>query len=203
MKLLSGECHKTPKDDKSILTTSHYLSHCWPRSVSPCGFIRPMSSLIGPQEMLKYFLAATKQLYEWFSPSVRLSVRLSVTPFENFPVIVSSWNFHQWLPLTRVMSMQKVKVRGGRSRSQRSKPSWAFQTITPVWIHIWWWNDAQSLMWHRRGALLFFNVIRPISRSHGTKELSILTQIGHFWTVTAVWIHAHMAAKWCTKLEVA
>ena len=27
------------------------------------------------------FLAATKQLYEWFSPSVRLSVCLSVTPF--------------------------------------------------------------------------------------------------------------------------
>ena len=27
------------------------------------------------------FLAATKQLYEWFSPSVCLSVRLSVTPF--------------------------------------------------------------------------------------------------------------------------
>ena len=26
------------------------------------------------------FLAATKQLYEWFSPSVRLSVRLSVCP---------------------------------------------------------------------------------------------------------------------------
>ena len=27
------------------------------------------------------FLAATKQLYEWFRPSVRPSVRLSVTPF--------------------------------------------------------------------------------------------------------------------------
>ena len=28
-----------------------------------------------------WFLAATKQLYEWFRPSVRLSVCLSVTPF--------------------------------------------------------------------------------------------------------------------------
>ena len=30
--------------------------------------------------MLPWFLAATKQLYEWFSPSVCLSVRLSVCP---------------------------------------------------------------------------------------------------------------------------
>ena len=30
-----------------------------------------------------------------------------------------------------------------------------FQTVTPVWIHWWIWNDAQSLIWYRRGALLF------------------------------------------------
>ena len=40
-----------------------------------------------------------------------------------------------------------------------------FRTVTPVWIHIWWWNDAYSLMLLRRGALLFFKVIRQISRS--------------------------------------
>ena len=54
-----------------------------------------------------------------------------------------------------------------------------FRTVTPVWIHQWLWNDAQSLMLLRRGALLFSKVIRHISRSHGTKyyqfrpELSI------------------------------
>ena len=42
-----------------------------------------------------------------------------------------------------------------------------FWTLTPVWFHQWLWNDAQSLKWHRRGALLFFEVIRQISRSHG------------------------------------
>ena len=42
-----------------------------------------------------------------------------------------------------------------------------FRTVTPVWIYIWCWNDAQSLMMHRRGSLLFFKVIRQISRSHG------------------------------------
>ena len=64
-----------------------------------------------------------------------------------------------------------------------------FRTVTPIWIHIWWWNDAQSLMMLRRGALLFFKVIRQISRSHGSKNSSDFTQIGHFRTVTPVWIH--------------
>ena len=45
-----------------------------------------------------------------------------------------------------------------------------FRTVTPVWIHWWLWNDAQSLKQQRRGALLFFKVIRQISRSHGTKN---------------------------------
>ena len=42
-----------------------------------------------------------------------------------------------------------------------------FRTVTPVWIHQWLWNDAQSLKQHRRGALLFFKVIHQIS--HRTK----------------------------------
>ena len=61
------------------------------------------------------FLAATKQLYEWFSPSVRLSVRPSVCLshlFDYVPIIVSSWNFQELLPVTKVTSMQKVKVKG-------------------------------------------------------------------------------------------
>ena len=35
---------------------------------------------------------------------------------------VSSWNLQELLPMTKEMSMQKVKVRGQRSRSQRSWP---------------------------------------------------------------------------------
>ena len=30
-----------------------------------------------------------------------------------------------------------------------------FRTVTPVWIHIWWCNNANSLIMHRRGDLLF------------------------------------------------
>ena len=64
-----------------------------------------------------------------------------------------------------------------------------FRTVTPAWIRQWLWNDAQSLKRHRIGALLFFNVIRQISRSHGTKRLLILTRSERFRTVTPVWIH--------------
>ena len=87
--------------------------------------------------------------------------------FDYVPIIVSSWNFQELLPITEVMSMQKVKVRGQRSRSEVNAQLSRFQTVTPVWFHIWRWNDAQSLMLLRRGALLFFKVNRQISRSHG------------------------------------
>ena len=45
-----------------------------------------------------------------------------------------------------------------------------FRTVTPVWIHWWLWNVAQSLKQRRRDALLFAKVIHQISRSHGTKH---------------------------------
>ena len=45
-----------------------------------------------------------------------------------------------------------------------------FQSVTSAWIHRWIWNDTQSLMQYRRGALLFFKVIHQISRSHGLKN---------------------------------
>ena len=120
------------------------------------------------------FLAATKQLYEWFSPpvclsicpsvqSVRPSVCLSppVTPF-------SLCNFQEWLPMTEVISKQMVEVRGQKVKVTEVKTQLSyFRTITPVRFHIWWWNDAQSLMLFKRGALYIFKVICQISRSQG------------------------------------
>ena len=80
--------------------------------------------------------------------SVCPSIRLSHL-FHNVPVIVSSWNFQELLPLTKVISLQKVKFRDQSSRSQMSKQilpqfghSW---TVIPVWIHRWLWSDALSL----------------------------------------------------------
>ena len=96
----------------------------------------PWFKLLGVQMMrlqhiwiiMKLLLAATKQLSDWFSPSVCPSVRPSVCLshlFHHVPIIVSSWNFQELLPWSEVMSMQKVKVRGQRSRSQRSTPNLA------------------------------------------------------------------------------
>ena len=68
--------------------------------------------------------------------------------------------------------MSKVKV------TEVMTPFSRFRTVTPVWIHIWKWNDAQCLMLLRRGALLFFKVIHQISRSHGSKNRRFWPKLG-------------------------
>ena len=121
------------------------------------------------------FLAATKQLYEWYF----LSVCLSVTPF---------WlcSHHRIITkFSEVITNDKSDVHA-KGQGQRSKVKVTevttqpnrFRTVTPVWIQIWWWNDAYSLMLLRRGALLFFKVIRQISRSHGSKNRQIWPRLG-------------------------
>ena len=55
----------------------------------------------------------------WMVQSVRPSVCLSHL-FDYVPIIASSQNFQELLPITEVMSMQKLRVIGQRSRSQRS-----------------------------------------------------------------------------------
>ena len=125
------------------------------------------------------FLAATKQLYEWSFPSVCLSVCLSVTPFwlcSHHCIIMK---------FSGVITNDKSDVHA-KGQCQRSKVKVTevntqlnrFRTVTLVWIHIWWWNDAYSLMMLRRGALLFFKVIRQISRSHSSKKHWIWPRLG-------------------------
>ena len=121
------------------------------------------------------FLAATKQLYDWFSPSVCPSV----TPF-------SPCSHHRIImKFSGVITNDKSDVHA-KGQGQRSKVKVTevntqlnrFRNVTPVWIHIWWWNDAYSLMMLRRGALLFFKVIRQISRSHSSKKRRIWPRLG-------------------------
>ena len=110
--------------------------------------------------------------------SVRPSVRLSHL-FDYVPIIVSSWNFQELLPMTK--SDVHAKGQGQRSKVKVTEVTtqlYRFRTVTPVWIPIWWWNDAYSLIMLRRGALLFFKVICQISRSHGSKNRWIWPRLG-------------------------
>ena len=140
MKLISVECGRTPFGERSalvkvkaccLMAASFYLNRCWSKPVSWYGISRSqwVNALMLSQSWTYHFLAATKQLYEWYflcvCPSVRLSVRLSHL-FDYVPIIVSSWNFQELSHWTRVRSMQKVKVKGQRSRSQRSRPNFSF-----------------------------------------------------------------------------
>ena len=111
--------------------------------------------------------------------SVRLSVCLSVTPL---------WlcSHHRIImKFSGVITSDKSDVHA-KGQDQRSKVKVTevttqlnrFRTVTPVWIHMWWWNDAYSLIMLRRGALLFFKVIRQISRSHASKNRQISPRLG-------------------------
>ena len=131
----------------------------------------------------KLFLAATKQLYEWYflsvCPSVCLSVCLSVTPFwlcSQHHIIMKFSG-----AITKDQGNVHAKGQGQRSKVKVTKVMTQlnrFRTVTPVWIHIWWWKDTYSLLLLRRGALLFFKVIRQISRSHGAKNRRIWPRLG-------------------------
>ena len=111
--------------------------------------------------------------------SVRLSVRLSVTPFW----LCSHHRIIMKFSGVIINDQSKVHAKG---QGQRSKVKVTevttqfnrFRTVTPVWIHVWCWNDAYSLMLLRRGALLFFKFIRQISRSHGSKNRRIWPRLG-------------------------
>ena len=76
-----------------------------------------------------------------------------------------------------------------------------FRTVTPVWIHRRIWNDAESLMQYRRGALLFCKVIRQISRSHGTEKIADFAPNWAFMDCIPN-LNSQMAFKWCTTLDV-
>ena len=106
-----------------------------------------------------------------------MSVSPSVTPFSlcshhgiimDFCRSYDQWP--KWGPCKRIRSEVKVKVKAQLNR---------FQTATPVWIHIWWRNDAQSLMLLKRSALFFF-------QCH-TSNFKVT--IERFPTVTPVRIH--------------
>ena len=82
-----------------------------------------------------------------------LSVSPSVTPFSlrsHHRIIMKFLEV-----ITNDQSEVHVKGQGQRSKVKVTEFKTQRNRFRTVWIHIWWWNDAQSLMSLRRGALLF------------------------------------------------
>ena len=156
----------------------------WPRDFPLWSHNSPSS----PNWGFWWFLAATKQLYEWQCLPVCLSVCLSHL-FHYVPIILSSWNIKELLPLTKVISMQKVNVRGQRSRTQMSKPNLGVSglelqfefTYDDEMMHQAWYCLRKVRYCFSRSSVKF--------QRHTAKKSSILTQIGCFRTVTPVRIH--------------
>ena len=92
---------------------------------------------------------------------------------------------------------QRSKVKVTEVKTQISR----FGTITPVWFHIWWWNDTQSLILFMSGALLIFKVIGQISGSHGYKIVDFDPNWAFSDCISS--FNSQMAMKWCIKIEVA
>ena len=127
-----------------------------------CFWLRPSSSMNGI-----------------FCLSVCPSVCLSVTPFwlcSHHRIIMKFSGFittdQRNVHAKSQVQRSKVKVTEVTTQLRR------FRTVTPVLIHIRWWNDIYSLMLLRRGALLFFKVIRQSSRSHGATNRRIWPKSG-------------------------
>ena len=119
-----------------------YFIECTVHQFSQLSFMQYMGLCVFSLPIFSCDQAALRTLIS-VCPFVCPSVHLSHL-FDNVPVIVSSWNFQELLPLTDTMSTQssrsKVKV------TEVMTPFSRFQTVTPVLIHIWWWNDAQSFV---------------------------------------------------------
>ena len=132
--------------------------------------------LVGSQNIFSCDQAGLQIVFPSVCPSV---CPLSVTPF-------SPCSHHRIImKFSGIITMVKSDVhaigQGQRSKVKVTEVNTQvsrFRTLTPVWIHIWQWNDAYSLMMLRRGALLFLEVIRQISRSHGSQNRRIWPRLG-------------------------
>ena len=146
---------------------------------------------------LHCFLAETKQLYEWFSMSVHVSVRHTFSLCSRYLNIMK---------FSGIITIHKSDVHA-KGQGQRSKVKVTevitqfdhFGTVSPVWIHIWRWNDAQSLMGLERCPIVFqghrsnFKVTRE-KITNFDPNLVFLDGNSSF--------NLQIVTKLCTKLEV-
>ena len=151
--------------------------------ISPQTIWLPFCRWLFQMHFHEWKLFSCDQAALWMVFSVRLSVCPSVCPSVT-PFWLCS-HYRIIMKFSGVITRDQGKVHA-KGQGQRSKVKVTevttqlnrFRTVTPVWIHIWWWNDTYSLMLLRRGALLFLKVIRQISRSHGAKNRKVWPRLG-------------------------
>ena len=120
----------TPRNGEMKIEIARHAHHQWMR------FCRMLQYLIDSHT---FFLAATKQLYDWFSPSVRPSHL-----FHYVLIIIMKFSGIITMDRNDVHAKgqgQRSKVKVTEVKTQLSR----FRTVTPVWIHIWQRNHAHSL----------------------------------------------------------
>ena len=143
------------------------------------------------------YLAATKQLFEWFSPSVRLSVRpsvrLSVKPF-------SLCSHHRIImKFTAVITIDRSDV-DARGQGHRSKvkvtevqtilPQFDFfRSVTPVWKSQISMKLCTKFEVEKKRWPIVFQSHLSIIKVTPDNKLLILTRIERFCAVTWVWFH--------------
>ena len=124
-------------------------------------------------------LAATKQLYKWFSQSVCPSICPPIchTFFTMFPSLYHHDIFRTYCHWQKQCPCKGLRseVKGQGHRGQ--KPTWQFPDCNSVWICRWLRNDAQLKVAKGRCPIVF-KVIRQISWSHGTKNPPFWPKLG-------------------------
>ena len=112
----------------------------------------------------KIFMQMTKSWGVQAALQVVFSIYLCFCHY--VPIIVSSWNFQELLPMTKVRSRSEVKGQGHRGENpSQSFPDFISSLNSDMMMK--WCTQLDVARW---GALLFFNVICQISRSQGSQN---------------------------------
>ena len=144
-----------------LTAPSHYLNQWWLEIIviHPSAIFRE-----NVLDMLTKFISWSF-LDTIKNTSVLLVVCPSVTHFSVFltsyhhEIFSSYYHWQKRCPCKRSRS----DVKGQGYRSKQILPQFGhLRTVTPVWIDRCLRYDAQSLQWHRRGALLFFEIISSV-----------------------------------------
>ena len=159
----------------NVLMVQHLSAYAFTKSAMLCDYwLRRKWCRVGIEELLHGF---SRSSVKFLGQTVRKTT--ISTQIERFSYCDSSLNLQLVTKLEVAYRRCPIVFQGHLSNFE---VIWASTTIlnriqrcrsvAPVWIHRWFRNDAQSLKWHRRGALIFFRSAIKI-QVHGDQKLTI------------------------------